>query len=103
VGSGRGDATEYFRVDAKGRQTNTEYKLVARARSTPDRGAERHEASRRSVRRPQVSAQAPQPSAWASGWGWREDWGQGANWSTQNSWSGNQQQQRFRRGARTFW
>ena len=97
---GRGDAIEYFRLDAKGRQTNTESKLVARSRS--NQKSERQEASRRDSKKQQEASRRTRKvqkntvarqsaPAWTNGWSWREDSYRG-NWghsSAQGGWSNN--------------
>jgi penicillin-binding protein 1A len=99
---GRGDAIEYFRLDTKGRRTNTEAKLIARSRFAVDPNAERREA-KRAAKQQRTVVQQTAP-AWTDGWSWREDFGNRGNWSNTSSqgwWSGNYDQ-RSRR-ERSIW
>jgi membrane carboxypeptidase/penicillin-binding protein len=100
---GRGEAIEYFRLDAKGRQTNTEAKLISRTRFASARDAERRETAKRAPKPQRTVVQQTAP-AWTDGWSWREDSGNRGNWSSNSSqgwWSGNYEQ-RSRR-ERSIW
>jgi hypothetical protein len=105
---GRGDAIEYFRLDAKGRQTNTESKLVARSRFATDRNAERREAVKRAPKPQRTIVQQTAP-AWTEGWSWRDDSANRGNWNYQSSsrpqqqWGFGDYHQRSRRDERSYW
>jgi hypothetical protein len=95
---------EYFRLDAKGRQINTEAKLIAHSRFRTEPNKEQREASRRPPRQQQRTVVRQTAPTWTDGWSWREDSGYRSNWSNNSAgsgwWSGNNNQ---RSGRQNFW
>jgi penicillin-binding protein 1A len=82
---GKGKFSECFRIDAKGKVVDTQYKLLSRESSYASQEPRKARTTREVDRAPNRSSY--QGSGWSQGWGWSNGWGgsQGGGWS--NGWN----------------